>query len=173
MQGGALTIAWTFAGAQFELNLTKKSKKKKKEKKKEKKEAPPEPAPAPAEDAKAAQEARLAKLSSGPAPGVVSTSPGPLAAICCFTISRAASTAGDTFVVVCLVAAKSSAVEARATHAMDAIRSAREGVGRADATGAREVSPARMLDAGRGRNCRATRETRRERRLVVSASARE
>ena len=70
LQGGALTIAWTFAGAQFELNLTKKSKKKKKEKKKEKKEAPPEPAPAPAEDAKAAQEARLAKLSSGPAPGV-------------------------------------------------------------------------------------------------------
>jgi hypothetical protein len=56
--------------AQFELNLTKKSKKKKKEKK-EKKEAPaPAPEPAPAEDAKAAQEARLAKLNSGPAPGV-------------------------------------------------------------------------------------------------------
>ena len=73
----------------------------------------------------------------------------------------------------CARASVPRATHAMATHAMDAIRSAREGVGRADATGARDVSPARMLDAGRGRNCRATRETRRERRLVVSASERE
>ena len=56
--------------AQFELNLTKKSKKKKKEKKKKEAPAPAPAEPAPAEDAKAAQEARLAKLNSGPAPGV-------------------------------------------------------------------------------------------------------
>ena len=60
------------AGSQFELNLTKKSKKKKEKKpKKEKEPEPaPEPAAAPVEDAKAAQEARLAKMAAGPAPGV-------------------------------------------------------------------------------------------------------
>ena len=54
------------------MNLTKKSKKKKEKKpKKEKEPEPaPEPAAAPVEDAKAAQEARLAKMAAGPAPGV-------------------------------------------------------------------------------------------------------
>ena len=44
------------------------------------------------------------------------------AAICFFTISRAASTAGDTFVLVVLVAAKSRAVEASATQPMTRAR---------------------------------------------------
>mgnify|MGYP006953086924 CR=1 FL=1 len=66
----ACTVLRAYVAPQFELNLTKKSKKKKKEKKEKKQDEAPAPEPAPVEDAKAAQEARLAKLASGPAPPV-------------------------------------------------------------------------------------------------------
>jgi hypothetical protein len=48
----------------------------------------------------------------------------------------------------CTRASVPRATHAMATHAMAVIFNARECVGRADAAGAREVSPARIPDAG-------------------------
>ena len=53
-------------------------------------------------------------------PGPCGPAPGAAFAICCFTTARAASTAFDVVGVVCLVTAKSSAVEASATQATTA-----------------------------------------------------